>query len=153
METRNAETPEQRRRRALKERAQQRLWIGAGIAVAVAVLLVVALPSWLRRRKAKHDVDTLAFAMTGFAYENKRFPEGTPAELAAILQGGDIGGQNPKGLDYIVADIGEKNDKGEFVDPWRTPYRIFVDKEARAYSCGPNREDEKGDGDDVASWK
>jgi hypothetical protein len=153
METRNAETSEQRRRRALKKRAQKRLWIGVGVAVAVVALLVVALPPWLRKRKAKHDVDTLAFALTGFAYENGRYPEGTAAELAAILQGSNIGGQNPKGLDYIVADMGEKNDKGEFVDSWRTPYRMFVDKEARAYSCGPNRVDEKGDGDDIASWK
>lgn len=91
--------------------------------------------------------------MRGFAFENGRYPSGTPAQIAALLRGKNVGGQNPKQLDYIVAAVTEVNAVGEFVDPWGTSYRISTESEARAYSCGPNRKDEAGDGDDIASWK
>jgi len=82
-----------------------------------------------------------------------RFPQGSWAEIAAILRGQNVGGQNPKQLDYIVARIHGMNAAGEFIDPWGTPYRISTESGVRVYSCGPNRADEKGGGDDIASWK
>ncbi len=133
---------------------QQRHWrIAALISVPVMVLLVVALvPAW-RRHQAKRDVDILALALRGFVAENGHYPTGTRAQIAALLQGETVGGQNPKRLDYVVASMGEMNAAGEFVDPWGTPYRLGDGTDARAYSCGQNRKDEAGDGDDIASWK
>lgn len=124
--------------------------VGAGLFLAG---LFIALRPYLRQRQAKHDVDVLALALNGFALENKRFPQGNPAQVAALLRGENIGGQNPKKLDYIEAGMGEMNKAGEFVDPWGSPYRLSVTGGVRVYSCGPNRQDEQGNGDDIASWR
>jgi hypothetical protein len=122
-----------------------------GVPVLV-VLVVAAIPLW-RRYKAKHDVEILAFALRGFAAENGHLPTGTQAQIAKLLRGENIGGQNPKRLDYVEASLSEMNSAGEFIDPWGTPYRISDQGDARAYSCGPNRQDENGEGDDICSWK
>ncbi len=123
------------------------------VAAVVAAVLVVVVPPFLRQRRAKRDVDILALALKGFAMENGHYPTGSLAQVAALLRGENIDGQNPKRLDYVVAAVTEMNSAGEFVDPWGMPYRILADQGGRAYSCGPNRQDEKGEGDDVASWK
>ena len=70
-----------------------------------------------------------------------------------MLRGESINGRNPKKLDYIEAQPFEINGAGEFVDPWGEAYRFSVDPKTRVYSCGPNRLDEQGEGDDIASWK
>ena len=70
-----------------------------------------------------------------------------------MLRGETVNGQNPKKLDYLNAQSNELSGLGEFVDPWGVPYRMLVDCVARVYSCGPNRVDEHGEGDDIASWK
>jgi type II secretory pathway pseudopilin PulG len=133
---------------------QQRRWRRiALISAPVLVLLVVAsVPLW-RRYKAKQDVNIIEIGLRGFAAENGRPPTGRPAQIAALLRGENIGGQNPKRLDYVEASLGEMNSAGEFIDPWGTPYRISSGADARAYSCGPNRQDENGEGDDICSWK
>ena len=47
------------------------------------------------------------------------------------------------------------NDKGSMVDPWRTTYRFKIVSapgsrdRLRVHSCGPNRTDEDGAGDDL----
>jgi type II secretory pathway pseudopilin PulG len=119
----------------------------AGVLLIVVALL---LPPHLRQRKARDDVRVLDLALNGYVYENAQAPEGTPAEMAALLQGKSIRGQNTKHLDYVEADLSEVNDRGEFIDPWGTPYRMSVtNRQARVYSCGPNRKDENGSGDDI----
>lgn len=131
----------------------RRWWLAALIAaVALAGWVVVGAP-WWQRSKAKHDVDVLVVAVRGFIAENGRAPTGTLAQIAALLRGEDVGGQNPRRLDYVVARLREMNAAGEFIDPWGTPYRIQTAPEPRAYSCGPNRRDEAGEGDDICSWK
>jgi type II secretory pathway pseudopilin PulG len=116
-----------------------------------ALLLVASVPLW-RRHFAKRDVTVLAEALRGFVHENGCPPTGSRAQIAALLRGESVGGQNPKKLDYVVASMSEMNAEGEFVDPWGTPYRLSASN-ARAYSCGPNRRDEDGNGDDICSWK
>ena len=83
--------------------------------------------------------------------EHGAYPEGTTAEICALLLGRDVRGQNPKQLGYIDAQANELNASGEFVDPWGTPYRIIIHSAPRVYSCGPNKIDEGGAGDDVAN--
>lgn len=98
-------------------------------------------------------MDVLVTALSGFVTENGRAPTGTASQIAALLRGENVGGQNPRRLDYVVARFSEMNPDGEFIDPWRTPYRIQTEPQPRAYSCGPNRQDENGAGDDIRSWK
>jgi type II secretory pathway pseudopilin PulG len=133
---------------------QQRNWrlITLIVVPVLAVLAVGIVPVW-RRYRAERDVDILALGLRGFAAENGRPPSGTRAQIAALLRGEDVAGLNPKKLDYVVANMGEMNANGEFIDPWGTPYRLSDGPGARAYSCGPNRQDEGGSGDDICSWR
>ena len=144
-----------RRGGALRRHGQNRKkwFIAVAIAVPVVLGLYILLKPYLRLRQAKQDVDVLALALTGFAQEHQRYPQGTPAHIAALLRGENVAGQNPKKLDYIEAGSHEINAAGEFIDPWGTPYRISTDPAVRVYSCGPNRLDEQGSGDDIASWR
>ncbi len=137
-------------RQTLRRRSTKQPWIVAGSAAGVLVVaLVFLLPPWLRQRQARHDVQHLAWALNTYVQENGRPPEGTLAELATILRGKSLRGQNTKRLDYIEAEVGELSRDGEFVDPWGTPYRLLP----RVYSCGPNRRDEAGAGDDLVAGK
>jgi hypothetical protein len=122
--------------------------LGGGAVVLVAALVVLSVP-YRRARRARHDVNSLALALNVFVMENKRFPDGTPAEVARLLRGEDVRGQNPRRLDYIEAGPHEYNAAGEFVDPWGTAYRLVMKLPVRVYSCGPNRRDEDGGGDDI----
>ena len=106
-----------------------------------------------KHSQARHDVQVIALALDGFVLENGSYPRGTRGEICRLLRGESINGQNPKKLDYVEALPSEMNRAGEFLDPWGEPYRISVDPNVRVYSCGPNRLDEQGDGDDIASWK
>jgi hypothetical protein len=103
--------------------------------------------------QARHDVKVIALTLDGFARENGDYPRGTLGEICRMLRGETVNGQNPKKLDYVAAQPHEVDGSGEFIDPWGEPYRMSVDHGARVYSCGPNRIDEHGDGDDIASWK
>ena len=104
-----------------------------------------------RHNKAQSDVNALKQALSAYASEQGELPHGSFATICALLRGQSAEGQNPKHLDYIEAEGHELSAKGEFLDPWGTPYRISLDKQLRAYSCGPNRRDEDGNGDDIVA--
>jgi type II secretory pathway pseudopilin PulG len=130
------------------------LWITlAGVVVVVAAVGAFMVFRASKFSQAKHDVQAIALALDVFARENGGYPVGTPAEICRMLRGETVNGQNPKKLDYIEAEPQEMDGIGEFVDPWGDPYRMSVDQTARVYSFGPNHVDERGDGDDIASWK
>jgi type II secretory pathway pseudopilin PulG len=124
--------------------------------VAALALVAVAVGGGIlgfhqwRISRARHDVGVLTLALDGFARENGDYPRGTVAEICALLRGEAVNGQNPRKLDYVEAGAHEMNASGEFVDPWGTPYRIVIKSTALVYSCGPNRVDEQGGGDDIA---
>jgi hypothetical protein len=135
----------------LRRRPTKTPWIiGGSIAAVVLVALAFLLPPQLRVRKARKDVQVLDLALNGFILENKQVPDGTLAEIAALLRGKSVRGQNTKRLDYVEADVSEVNAAGEFVDPWGTPYQMRFEKGIpRVFSCGPNRKDDNGTGDDI----
>jgi hypothetical protein len=130
------------------------LWAALGILLFAAVIAGgLVLFHADKVSQARHDVRVIALALDGFARENGDYPRGTSGEVCRMLRGETINGQNPKRLDYVEARPYEVNGLGEFVDPWGNPYRMSVDGATHVYSCGPNRIDEHGDGDDIASWK
>lgn len=148
MEGRGAETA--RKPGQAVKKSRWALWLG-GAAVALAVLVAAGLLASraLKISKARNDVQILALALDGFARENGDYPRGSLAEVCAMLRGESVRGQNPLRLDYIEARPEEMNAAGEFVDPWGMTYRIVVEPTVVVYSCGPNRVDEQGVGDDI----
>jgi type II secretory pathway pseudopilin PulG len=129
-------------------------WVALSFLVlATAVAGAFTAVHFSKHSKARHDVQVIALALDGFAMENGDFPKGTRSEICRLLRGESINGQNPKELDYVEALPTEMNGTGEFLDPWGEPYRMSVYPKTRVYSCGPNRIDEQGDGDDIVSWK
>ena len=126
------------------------------VLVVIALVILGGLAAWLgpqqwRLARARHDVRVLLIGLTGFERETGRLPQGSVAEICGLLRGDNVQGQNPKRLDYIEAKSYEMNAAGEFVDPWGTPYRIATSPQPRAYSCGPNKRDEQGRGDDIVA--
>src|SRR5437870_12103 len=123
--------------------------------VAVAGLLLI-VGWWLtrpvrQRSKARHDVGEIQFALDGYAKLYGSLPAGDAAQIAAVLLGKDIREQDPKYAPILEAAGYELNPAGELIDPLGTPYRISLTPSVRVYSCGPNRVDEQGAGDDIAS--
>jgi type II secretory pathway pseudopilin PulG len=129
-------------------------WIVLSVLIlAAAVVSAFTVHHFSKHSQARHDVQVIALALDGFVLENGGYPKGTRGEICRLLRGESINGQNPKKLDYVEALPSEMNSTGEFLDPWGEPYRISVDPNVRVYSCGPNRVDEHGAGDDIVSWK
>lgn len=137
----------------MKKKSAIRWGTIAILVVAAAAVGAFTVSRGSRFSQARHDVRIIALALDGFARENGDYPKGTRAEICRMLAGESVNGQNPKQLDYIEARPHEVNGLREFVDPWGEPYRLSVEPRVRAYSCGPNRVDEHGEGDDIASWK
>jgi type II secretory pathway pseudopilin PulG len=131
-----------------------RFWVALSFLIlAAAVVGAFTVTHVSKHTQARHDVEVIALALDGFASENGDYPKGTRGEICRMLRGESINGQNPRKLDYVEALPTEMNGTGEFLDPWGQPYRISVDPKTRVYSCGPNRVDDHGDGDDITSWK
>ena len=134
-----------------KQRAAQRrrwLLIGIGVPVVLAALYLFSGP-FRRQNRARHDCDELLLGLQAYAVSFGQLPEGTLAEICAVLRGEDVRGQNPK--HEAVVEAYETNPAGEFVDPWGTAYRIEVGHKSRVISLGPNRVDDHGSGDDIVA--
>jgi hypothetical protein len=63
------------------------------------------------------------------------YPVGSNADVAKSLNG-----QNAKNVIILVGNKTPLNEKGEYVDPWGTPLKIyFSDSGILVRSAGPNR--------------
>ncbi len=72
------------------------------------------------------------------------YPAGGNADVARALDG-----RNPKRVVIGVGRKVEQNSKGEFIDPWGTPFRFyFSDNSVLIWSAGPNRRFEKSNASD-----
>ena len=88
-----------------------------------------------RTAKFNEDVDNIFIGLQKYKEYVGGYPNGSNAEVAKALKG-----HNPKNVIIIVGRNTEVNDKGEFVDPWGTPLRIyFCDTGVLVRSAGPNR--------------
>lgn len=98
-----------------------------GLLVAGAVPYVQELVEDSRKGKARADLDQIRQAVT-----KHNFQAETSIDRLEEIEGRTLGN---------VRDLR---------DPWGNPYRIAT-SELLVYSCGPNRRDERGRGDDL--WK
>ena len=104
---------------------------GAGYLVKVWTNLRVQA----RTSKLNEDVENLFSALQKYKEHVGSYPVGGNAEVAKALKG-----QNVKNVIILVGRKNDLNDKGEFVDPWSTPLRIyFSDNGILVRSAGPNR--------------
>jgi hypothetical protein len=88
-----------------------------------------------RTEKFNDDVDNLFYALQQYKERVGSYPVGNNAEVAKALMGG-----NPKSLIILVGRKQNVNTKGEFVDPWGTPLRIYFSGEGvLVRSAGPNK--------------
>jgi len=88
-----------------------------------------------RTAKFNEDVDNLFCALQQCEERVGAWPVGNNAEIAKELMG-----NNPKNLIILVGRKQDLNSKGEFIDPWGTPLRIyFSGDQILVRSAGPNK--------------
>lgn len=116
------------------------------VLIAIGVLTVIGGIIWASRawstwqvnaRTAKfnEDVENLFIGLQKFKEVVGAYPLGSNAEIAKALKG-----TNNKNVIILVGRKNELNEKGEIVDPWGVPLRIyFSDNGVLIRSAGPNR--------------
>jgi hypothetical protein len=110
-------------------------------AIAVAAGILWAGRAWnnlqvnARTSKFNEEVDNLFTALQKYKERVGAYPVGGNIEIAKALNGA-----NNKNVIVLMGTKMHLNDKGEFVDPWTTPLRIyFSDTGVLIRSAGPNR--------------
>ena len=131
-----------------KKKAKQNpkiwLYLIGGLVVLVGALWIPVIQPMLRVSKAQHDVDELALGLKAYLITFGEFPSGSAAEICEALSG--------KNREHApVVEAYEVNAAHEFIDPWGTPYRMSFEGNLKVYSCGPNKLDEQGKGDDIVA--
>lgn len=88
-----------------------------------------------RTAKFNDDVENLFVGLQKFKEHVGAYPMGSNAEVVKAMNG-----QNQKNVIILVGRKTAVNEKGEIVDPWGTPLRIyFSDSGVLVRSAGPNR--------------
>jgi hypothetical protein len=112
--------------------------VGLITILAGVVYLVKVYSSWrvnARTAKFNSDVENLFSGLQQYKENVGGYPVGSNSEIIKTLQG-----NNPKKLIILVSRKAELNDKGEILDPWGTPLRIyFSDAGVLVRSAGANR--------------
>jgi type II secretory pathway pseudopilin PulG len=116
------------------------------VIVLVALICVLAGGGWAfqswsawrvnaKTNQFNEDVDNLFIALQQYKERVGSYPVGNNAEVAKALQG-----NNSKNLIILVGRKQDLDSKGEFVDPWGTPLRIYFSGEGiLVRSAGPNK--------------
>ena len=88
-----------------------------------------------RTTELSADIDNLFAGLQQYKEHVGSYPAGGNAQVVKALQG-----QNAKNVIILVSRKARVNEKGEFVDPWGTPLKIyFTDNNVLVRSAGPNR--------------
>jgi len=88
-----------------------------------------------RTASFNEDIENLFAGLQKYKERVGVYPVGGNAQVAKALQG-----NNSKNVIILVGRKTELNDKGEYLDPWGTPLRIyFSDVGVLIRSAGPNR--------------
>jgi len=100
-----------------------------------------AFTSWtsyqanLKSAQFNEDIDNLFDALQRYKEKVGSYPVGNNAAVVQSLLG-----NNPKNLIILVGRKKDLNSKGEIVDPWGTPLRIyFAGEGVLVRSAGPNK--------------
>jgi hypothetical protein len=114
------------------------LSIGFIASLGAAVWVVQFVQNWTvhaRTSRLNEDTENLFVALQKFKEHVGCYPNGSNAEIAKSLKG-----QNPKNVIILVGRKNETNDKGEIIDPWGTPLRIYFSGESiLVRSAGQNK--------------
>lgn len=120
----------------------RKILVAVGI-VAIAIGTVWAARAWntlrvnARTEQFNNNVDDLFTALQKYKERVGSYPTGGNLEVSKALQG-----NNSKNVIVIVGSAKKNNlnEKGEIIDPWGTPLRIyFSDTGVLIRSAGPNR--------------
>lgn len=118
------------------------------IVLIIAILLAgigavwgwTSVSKWHQDRPVRQfnaEVDNLFDAFQQYKLHVGTYPSGTPAEIAKAL----LEGNNPKKIIIVAVKKADLNNKGEIVDPWGTPLKIyFGNNEMMIRSAGPNKQ-------------
>jgi hypothetical protein len=118
------------------------------IVLIIAILLVgigavwgwSAVKTWNKERPVRAfnaEVDNLFDAFHQYKTHVGSYPTGNSVEIAKAL----LEGQNPKKIIILAVKKADLNAKGEIVDPWGTPLKIyFGNSEVLIRSAGPNKQ-------------
>ncbi len=81
------------------------------------------------------EIDNLFYALQQYKEHIGSYPMGSNGEIAKSLMG-----NNPKNMIILIGRKQPVNSKGELVDPWGTPLRIyFAGEGVLIRSAGPNK--------------
>jgi hypothetical protein len=120
----------------------RKIFITGGI-ITIVIGVLWAGRAWntlrvnARTSQFNTDVEDLFTALQKYKERVGSYPTGGNLEVSKALQGA-----NSKNVIVIVGSARKNNvnDKGEIVDPWGTPLRIyFSDNGVLIRSAGPNR--------------
>jgi hypothetical protein len=118
----------------------KKVLVGIGI-LTVAFGVIWASRAWTtiranaRTAQFNEDIENLFAGLQKYKERLGSYPVGSNAQVAKALQG-----SNPKNVIILVGRKTELSEKGEYVDPWGTPLRIyFSDAGVLIRSAGPNR--------------
>jgi type II secretory pathway pseudopilin PulG len=116
------------------------------ILLVVGLVTVLAGAGWVyqtvnsfranaRTQQFTEDVDNLFRALQQYKERVGSYPVGSNAEVSKALKG-----NNSKNLIILSGRKENLNDKGEYVDPWGTPLRIYFSGDSvLVRSAGPNK--------------
>lgn len=118
------------------------------VALVLAILAVLGVSLWgylefrqwqaaRNQRILSAEVDALFEAFHKYKQIVGKYPSGSNAEIARAIREGN----NEKKLMILAVKDSQLNAKGEIVDPWGTPLKIyFAQNEVLIRSAGPNRQ-------------
>ena len=114
--------------------------------IVTCVVTLILVAGWLvrtlttfrvnaRTTQLAQDAESLFEGLQKYKEHVGAYPTGSNSDVVRALQG-----QNPKRIFILIGRKLEHNSKGEFVDPWGTPFRFyFSDNSVLLRSAGPNR--------------
>ncbi|HWN93661.1 MAG TPA: hypothetical protein VNT99_01400 [Methylomirabilota bacterium] len=99
-----------------------------------------AAKTWSREKPVRafnEEVDSLFEAFHQYKTYVGEYPKGNNVEITKAL----LEGNNPKKIIILAVKKAEVNTKGEIIDPWGTPLKIyFANNEVLIRSAGPNKQ-------------
>ena len=124
----------------IKMNKMRRFLIAAGVITTLVCVGWVAqtLNVWrvnATNSQFNNEVESLFVGLQKYKEYVGEYPRGSNDDIAKALKG-----KNPKNVIIVVGKDTQLNSKGEFVDPWETPLRIYFSQDGiMVRSAGPNK--------------